>query len=370
MADELCDSMMKNSEILMKLTIQLAKRGRGRVSPNPLVGALIVKNGSIISEGYHKKAGTEHAEVVAIKKALKKVKGSTMYVNLEPCCHFGKTPPCTETIIKAGIKEVFIAAQDPNPLVSGKGINRLKKSGIKVFCGILENEAKELNEFYFTYIIKGRPFIILKIAQTIDGKIADIYGNSKWITNEYARRKVHSLRNEVDAILTGIGTVKKDNPEFTPRLTRKLKEPLRIVLDSNLSISQNARIVREGTIVATLSNNHMRKKKSLKNKGVRVWEVQGDENGININKVLKRAYQEKITSILVEAGRSVSSSFLKGHLVDKIYIFISNKILGAGIHSFEKLDFEKLEDALLIENISFEHFKENFLVKGYVYRNH
>jgi len=361
---------MKNSEVLMTRVIHLAKRGKGRVSPNPLVGALIVKNGRIIGEGYHKKAGTEHAEVVAINKAGKKVNGSTMYVNLEPCCHFGKTPPCTETIMKAGIKEVFIGAKDPNPLVSGKGIKRLRKSGIKVYSGILEDEARELNEFYFTYMEKRRPFIILKIAQTIDGKIADIYGNSRWITNELARKKVHSLRNEVDAILTGIGTIKKDDPELTPRLTRKIKEPLRIVLDSNLRIPQNARIARERTVIATRLNSNKRKKKILEFRGVRIWEIQGDKNGLSISNVLKRAHKEKVLSILVEAGKRVSSSFVKEHLVDKIYIFISNKILGSGITSFESLGFKRLEDALLIEKISFKCFKENLLIKGYVYRNH
>jgi diaminohydroxyphosphoribosylaminopyrimidine deaminase/5-amino-6-(5-phosphoribosylamino)uracil reductase len=361
---------MINNEVLMRRTLQLARKGRGRVSPNPLVGAIILKNGNIIGKGYHRKAGEEHAEVAAIKKAGKRTNGSIMYVNLEPCCHFGKTPPCTDIIIKAGIKKVFIATKDPNPLVSGKGIKKLKRNGIRVCCGILENEARRLNEFYFTYMEKRRPFIILKIAQTIDGKIADNYGDSKWITNESARKKVHSLRNEVDAILTGIGTVKKDNPELTPRFTKKIKEPLRIVLDSNLKIPKDAKITREGTIVATLSNKHERKKKLLKNKGIQIWEMKKDKNGINICGMLKKAYQEKIMSILVEAGQGVTSSLLKECLVDKVYIFISNKILGTGISAFEKLGLKRLEETLLIEDIVFERFKENLLIKGYVHRNH
>jgi diaminohydroxyphosphoribosylaminopyrimidine deaminase/5-amino-6-(5-phosphoribosylamino)uracil reductase len=217
---------------------------------------------------------------------------------------------------------------------------------------------------------KRRPFIILKIAQTIDGKIADNYGNSKWITNESARKKVHSLRNEVDAILTGIGTVKKDNPEFTPRFTKKIKDPLRIVLDSNLKIPVDAKVTREGTIVATLSNRHERKKKLLKAKSVRIWEIQKNKNRVNINEMLKKAYQEKIMSILVEAGQGVTSSLLKECLVDKVYIFISNKILGTGISAFEKLGLKRLEEMILIEDIVFERFKENLLIKGYVHRNH
>ncbi|TET17974.1 MAG: bifunctional diaminohydroxyphosphoribosylaminopyrimidine deaminase/5-amino-6-(5-phosphoribosylamino)uracil reductase RibD, partial [Candidatus Cloacimonadota bacterium] len=242
---------MTHTERLMKRVFQIAKRGKGRVSPNPLVGALVVKNGSIVSEGYHKKAGTEHAEVIAIKKAGKNIRGSTMFINLEPCCHFGRTPPCTDTIIKSGIKEIYIGIQDPNPLVSGKGITSLRKNKIKVHTGILEEEARELNEFYFTFMEDKRPFIILKIAQTIDGKIADVSGNSKWITNEYARRKVHKLRNEVDAILTGIGTVQADNPQLTARLVTKTKEPFRIILDSRLRIQEKATVVKHGTIIAT-----------------------------------------------------------------------------------------------------------------------
>ncbi|MCK4234353.1 bifunctional diaminohydroxyphosphoribosylaminopyrimidine deaminase/5-amino-6-(5-phosphoribosylamino)uracil reductase RibD [candidate division WOR-3 bacterium] len=354
----------------MKKAIQLARRGKGRVSPNPLVGAIIVKNGKIIGDGYHKKAGTEHAEIVAIKKAGKKAKDSTMYVNLEPCCHYGKTPPCTETIIGAGIKEVFIGTKDPNPLVSGNGIKKLEKKGIKVNIGTLENEARKLNEFYFTYMKKKRPFIILKIAQTIDGNIADLSGNSKWITNESARKKVHSLRYEVDAILTGIGTVKKDNPQLTARLLKNTKTPLRIVLDSNLRIPHNSEIVKEGTIIATLPKSSMKKKKNLISKGIRIWEIQGKDNRIDLSKVLKRAYEEKIISILVEAGKKVSSSFLKENLIDKIYIFISNKILGKGLHSFGNLGFDHLEDSLIIDNVVFERLKENFLIKGYVYRNY
>jgi len=361
---------MNNNEILMKRAIQLAKKGKGRVSPNPLVGAIIVKNGTIIATGYHRKAGTEHAEVIAIRKAGKKTKGSIMYVNLEPCCHYGNTPPCTKTIISADIKEVFVGTKDPNPLVSGKGIKELKKSGIMVHKGILEKEARELNEFYLTFMEKKRPFIILKTAQTIDGKIADIYGNSKWLTNKLARRKVHSLRNEVDAILTGMGTVKKDNPLLTPRLVKKIKKPTRIVLDTNLRISQESNIVGEGTIIVTARKNHIKKEKMLKDMGVKIWKVETDKNSINIQKVLKKAYKQGIQSILIEAGRGVASSFLREKLVDKIYIFISNKILGSGMPSFERIGLEKLSDALLIDNISFERFEDNLLIKGYVHRNH
>ncbi len=338
------------------------------MSPNPLVGALVVKNGSIVSEGYHKKAGTEHAEVIAIKKAGKNIQGSTMFINLEPCCHFGRTPPCTDTIIKSGIKEIYIGIQDPNPLVSGKGIARLRKNKIRVHTGILEEEARELNEFYFTFMEDKRPFIILKIAQTIDGKIADVSGNSKWITNEYARRKVHKLRNEVDAILTGIGTVQADNPQLTARLVKKTKEPFRIILDSTLRIQEKATVVKQGTIIATSKNVNSHKKKLLKAKGVTIWEFE-DTKEIPLKRLLQKAYKEKIQSILVEGGRNIASSFIREHLVDKAYIFIANKILGDGIASLGNLGISELQKAITIKKSRIERFKNTILIKGYVYWN-
>jgi len=362
--------MIDLNKKLMRRAIELAKRGRGNVSPNPLVGAVIVKNGKIIGEGYHKKAGTPHAEIIAIKKAGKKVKNSILYVNLEPCCHYGKTPPCTDAIIKAGIKEVYVGIKDPNPLVNGKGIKILKKNGIKVQYPILQNEARRLNEFYITYTEKKRPFIILKIAQTIDGKIADRNGESKWITNEVARKKVHSLRNNVDAILTGIGTVVKDNPQFTVRYKKTTRQPLCIVLDTHLKIDSRASVIRQGTIIATSKNTNKRKEQLLTKKGVQIWKVKGEDNIISIYEVLKKAYKSEIQSILIEAGRRVVSSFLKTKLVDKIYIFIGNKILGQGISAFEDLGTTDLSNAGIIKNISFKRFNDNILIEGYVYRNY
>lgn len=360
---------MTEDEQYMRIAIRLAKKGRGKVSPNPLVGTIIVKNGEIIGKGYHKKAGTDHAEVVALKKAGKNAKSATMYVNLEPCCHFGKTPPCTDAIQKANIKRVVVAVKDPNPLVSGKGVKKMKKNGIEVDTGILRDKAKQLNEFYFTYMEKKRPFVILKIAQTIDGKIADKYGTSKWITNEQARKKVHSIRNEVDAILTGIGTVEKDDPEFTPRHVKRVKEPLRIVLDSNLRISKKAKLIREGTIIATLPHPNQKKKKQLENKNISIWVTKRDKNGVSVNDVLRRAYREEILSIMIEAGQKVTSTFLKKHLVDKVYIFVSNKILGSGITAFEDIGIKRLKDSPIIEDVSFKKFNDNFLIEGYVYRD-
>jgi len=360
---------MNNNEILMGRAIRLARKGKGKVSPNPLVGAVIVNRGTIVGTGYHKKAGEEHAEVAAIRKAGKKAKGSTMYVNLEPCCHYGKTPPCTEAIRKAGIKKVFIGTEDPNPLVSGKGIKQLTESGIKVMCSLLEKDARKLNEYYLTFMEKQRPFVILKIAQTLDGKIADSTGNSKWITNENARRKVHSLRNEVDAILTGIGTVIKDNPELTSRLPGNKKEPIRIVLDSHLKTPRNAKIARAGTIIATSLKSNSLKKNILIKKGVEIWQIPGKKDGISLDKVLKKSRKEDIQSILVEAGAKVTSSFLREHLVDKLYIFISNKILGTGLPAIYNIGANKLQKAILLEDSVFQKLNDNILLTGYVHWN-
>jgi diaminohydroxyphosphoribosylaminopyrimidine deaminase/5-amino-6-(5-phosphoribosylamino)uracil reductase len=360
---------MIQSEHFMRRAFRLAKKGKGMVSPNPLVGAVIVKNGKIVGEGYHRRAGAEHAEVVAIKRAHDSSKGATMYVNLEPCCHFGKTPPCTDSILKAGIKEMYIGTKDTNPIVSGKGIAQLKRHGIKVHHGFLKNEARQLNEFYFSFMEKKRPFVILKIAQTIDGKIADAAGNSKWITTEAARKRAHGLRNDVDAILTGIGTVIADNPQLTPRLVKAKKEPLRIALDSRLRIPLNAAIVRPGTIIAALTPLKPRKKKKLQEKGVILWEF-SRKDCIPLKQVLRKAYRKGIQSILIEAGEQVASAFLEQQLVDKIYFFIANKILGKGLSPFERLRDLTLPRAIQLENPVVERVDRDILVKAYVYRNH
>lgn len=353
----------------MRRAFRLAVRGKGMVSPNPLVGAVLVKRDAIVGEGYHHRAGGEHAEVLALKQAQRRSRGATMYVNLEPCCHFGKTPPCTDAILEAGIKSIYIGTRDTNPIVSGKGIARLRRSGIVVHNGILREEARQLNECYFSYIEKKRPFIILKIAQTIDGKIADGNGSSKWITSDAARKKVHALRNDVDAVLTGIGTVLSDNPLLTPRLVRARKEPIRIVLDSRLRIPPDAAIVRPGTIIATLESGKQRKGEQLGSRGVILWTFRGKDR-IPIRLLLRRAYREKIQSILIEAGAGIASSFLQEHLVDKAYFFIANKILGTGPSPFDRMRHRTLRHAIQLENPVVQRIDGNILVKGYVHRDH
>jgi diaminohydroxyphosphoribosylaminopyrimidine deaminase/5-amino-6-(5-phosphoribosylamino)uracil reductase len=264
---------------------------------------------------------------------------------------------------------MYIGTVDTNPIVSGKGIAQLRQHGITVHHGILEEEARQLNEFYFSYMEKKRPFLILKIAQTIDGKIADARGNSRWITSEAARKKVHELRNDVDAILTGIGTVRADDPRFTARLVKPKKEPLRIVLDSRLRIPLDAAIVRPGTIVATLASSKPRKKEKLQARGVDVWEFKNRDH-IPLKGLLRKLYQLKIQSILVEAGGHVAASILQQGLVDKVYFFIAHKILGSGPSPFQGLPGLNLQQAIPLEDTVVKKTAGGILVKGYVHRNH
>lgn len=350
----------------MRLTINLARKGMGKTSPNPLVGAVVVKNDQIIGKGYHKKYGEPHAEVNALKSCGDKAKDATLYVNLEPCCHYGKkTPPCTDTIKKSGIKKVVCATLDPNPQVNGRGIRILRESGIEVDLGIVEEEAKRLNEIYLKFITTGLPFVILKIAQTLDGKIATKLGDSKWITQEDSRRFVHSLRSWVDAVLVGANTVRKDDPELTIHQA-KGENPLRIILDSSGKLSSNSKVIKENqngkTIVATI-NQKIREKFKEK---AEIWKIKKGEDGrVDLVHLLRKAGENQIASLLVEGGSKVFSSFLKEKLVDKIYYFLSPKILGEGLPSFGDLGIKEISDSIKLRDCEIKKFKNDLLIIGY-----
>ena len=306
--------MIMPSKTFMKRALTLEARGKGRTSPNPLVGAVVVKGNRIISEGYHKKAGTPHAEILALKKAGSKAQGATLYINLEPCCHTDKkTPPCTKSIIKAGIKKVVIAMIDPNPKVSGRGIKELKGAGIKTETGIMNAEAKNLNESFIKFITKKEPFVILKIAQSLDGKIATARGESQWITGKESRKYVHKLRCEVDALLVGIGTIKKDNPSLDCRI-RGCRNPYRIIVDSRLQIPLNAKVLKhkdKRTIIATIPpippllkggwGDYQKKIALLKNLGVQVLKIKDKDGKVNLKALMKALTRLDITS---EIGRA------------------------------------------------------------------
>jgi diaminohydroxyphosphoribosylaminopyrimidine deaminase/5-amino-6-(5-phosphoribosylamino)uracil reductase len=312
----------------MAFAIQLARQMQGQTSPNPVVGAVVVNNEQIVGMGAHLKAGEPHAEVHAIRMAGDKANGSTVYVTLEPCSHFGKTPPCSNLLIDSQVKRVVIASSDPNPLVAGQGIERLKAAGIEVHVGVLKEEAEALNTIFFHNIRTGRPFVTLKAATSLDGKIATSTGESQWITSEPARLDVHKLRHQSDAILVGVGTVLKDDPSLTTRLPNGGKNPIRVILDSNLRTPLDSKVVTDGlaeTWIVTCQTDP-EKIAPYEAKGVRVLQL-GDKR-ISLPHLLDRLGSEKITSLFVEGGGQVNGSFIKEGLVDQVIIYFAPKIIG------------------------------------------
>lgn len=364
---------MDADEKYMWLALDLARQGRGRTSPNPMVGAVIVKDGEIVGTGYHQKAGTPHAEVHALKAAGKKAQGAAMYVTLEPCVHFGKTPPCTEQIISAGIKKVIISMVDPNPRVSGSGIKILEDAGIKVRVGVLEEKAKKLNEVFIKYVTTGYPFVILKSAMSLDGKIATREGLSRWITSERSREFVHRIRNQVDAIMVGIGTVLKDNPLLTTRIEgEEVRNPIRVILDSRGRISLESRIVKSSrdvtTILVVTELAPPDKINALSSRGVEIFQCSSIDDRVNLKSLMKYLGERKITSLLVEGGSTLNYSLLEEGLIDKILFFIAPKLIG-GVEASTPVDgkgIEFLEDAWNVQDTRVKLIGEDILVTGYL----
>lgn len=357
--------------LYMKKALKLAARGKGKTSPNPMVGALIVKGNKTLGEGYHRKAGTPHAEIIALKKAGAGAENATLYVNLEPCCHTAKrTPPCTKAIIKSGIKKVVIAMIDPNPNVSGMGVKELRAAGIKVERGVMEAEAKKLNESFIKYMTKREPFVILKIAQSLDGKIATAKGESKWITGSDARKYVHKIRNEVDALLVGIGTVEKDDPSLDCRI-RGGSNPYRIIVDSSLRIPLHSRVLKyqdNRTIIAATDNASERKIAALAKRGVRVLTLKSKRGKVDLKSLMKELGKLKISSIMIEGGSSISASALSSGIVDKVMFFIAPKIIG-GIDSIPSVGGTSpalLKSALQLKNMKAASYGNDVLLEGYI----
>ena len=358
-------------ESYIKLAIEIAKKGMGFVGPNPLVGCVIIKNERIIGAGFHEKYGGKHAEINAIESAIESVEGSSMYINLEPCNHSGHTPPCTSKIIESKIKRVVVGTLDMNPLVSGNGIKKLKSAGIEVKVGILENECVSLNKFFFKYIISGLPYVTLKVAQTLDGRIADEHGESKWISSTQSRRYVHELRSKYDAVLVGAGTVKKDDPNLTVRLVEG-RNPRRIMIDTNLSIkSTNKLYLNNGDkkLIIVTSNKNTDKKnkiKRLENCGAHLIYVNEDEkNKLNLKEVLKELGKMKISSILVEGGGGVFTSFVKKNVFDEILLFMGPKILGTGLPTINNIGIKSLRNALKVKIGNCERIGDDLMVELY-----
>lgn len=357
----------------MKRALELAKIGWGRTKPNPLVGAVIVKNGKIIGEGWHKKFGESHAEVNAIENSIEDCQGAKLYINLEPCSHYGKTPPCVHRIIESKIKKVAIAMEDPNPIVSGKGISILRDNGIEVEVGLLKEEALRLNDIFIKYITHKTPFVLLKWAMTADGKTATKTGDSKWISSHSSREYVHKLRNRYSSILVGINTVLKDDPELTSRsIEMENINPIRIVLDGFGRIPLSAKILdideSKPTIVATSEKMEKDKRKKLLEMDAKVLIIDENNGTLNLKTLLKELYKQGIDSILVEGGGTVASSFLEANLVDKIADFIGpviiggkdakTPIMGNGVNS--------IKDGFKIQLPEFQRFEDDILMEGYI----
>jgi len=352
----------------MELALELAQKAAGRTSPNPLVGAVIVKDNKIIGQGYHKKAGTPHAERIALLAAGEEAQDADLYVTLEPCNHFGRTPPCTEAIIAAKLKNVYVAALDPNPLVAGQGIIKLKNMGINVVTGIKEQEAKVLNEVFFKYITTRLPYVVVKSAASLDGKIATREGHSQWITGKEARSFGHQLRNMYDAIMVGIGTVSADDPQLTCRLENG-KDPIRIIVDSKLSISPEAKVLNLNstapTIIATTKNASHENIQRLASKA-EILEVNSGDR-VDLNQLIKILGSKEITSILVEGGAALNGSLIEEKLVDKFHLFYAPLIIGgSSAPGFAGgLGPARLEDALKLKDVDIKNIGEDILVTAY-----
>lgn len=356
-------------ESYIKLTLELAKKGIGKVSPNPLVGCVIIKDERIIGAGYHEKFGGNYVEVNAINSARENLEGATLYINLEPCSHYGKTPPCVDKIIEKKVKRVVIGTLDMNPVVSGAGIKKLKTAGIEVKVGLLEKECIDLNKFFFKYITKKLPYVTLKAAQTIDGKIADTTGNSKWVSSAASRRHVHLLRAKYDAVLVGSGTVKSDDPTLTVRLTEG-RNPKRIILDSKLELSSNHKIFStnndKNLIVVTTKNNIDKKRriKRLNSLGVKILFAKENSDGkINLKSALTELAKNQISSILVEGGCEIYTSFLKENLYDNIILFIAPKLLGSGLPLVNSFGKSTIKNALKVKFVNIESVDDDLYVE-------
>ena len=349
---------MNNDFIYMNRAWELALQGWGRTSPNPMVGAVLVKSGKIIAEGYHHFCGGDHAEIDAIKKAGTKSRGSTLYVTLEPCGHMGRTPPCTQAILKAGIEKVVVGALDPNRLNNGKSLKFLKQQGIEVESGLLADELTHLNEAFNCWIATGLPFVTAKIAQTIDGKIATLDGESKWITSSFARDYAHRLRFGFDAIMVGINTVVRDNPQLKTLPAKRIKK---IILDTHGRIPPRAKLF-EGTLsedVFVFSANPVK----IKAQVIKTPLVRGK---IDLKWVLKFLGEREITSILIEGGSSVVGDALARNLVDKMMIYMAPKIMGEGLQSVSGLKIKALGDVLHLKEMSFDKIGEDILIQGFL----
>lgn len=359
-------------EKYMALALRLAAKARGRTSPNPMVGAVVVKAGRIIAQGHHKRAGLPHAEAVALRKAGKAARGATLYVTLEPCSHTNKrTPPCSPLVVSSGVRRVVIAMIDPNPRVSGGGVKALRKAGLEVQTGVLEAEARKLNEAFVKHITTGMPFVTLKIAQTLDGKIATVSGESKWITGEEARLAGRRLRDSHDAILVGVNTVLKDDPSLTARLPGG-RDPLRIVVDSRLRTPPHAKIVAQAssakTFIATLEHASKDRLVKLLEAGAEIILAKAKDGKVDLKHLLKTVGGYGVSSVLIEGGAEVNAAALQAGIVDKVVLFTAPMLMTGrdSLCSIGGVSPRKLSRALRLKDVSVEPVGDDLMIQGYL----
>lgn len=352
----------------MKLAMRVAERSRGRCSPNPFVGAVIVNGGKIVAEGNTQPYGYDHAEIVAIKAAGDKCKGSSIYVSMEPCCIYGKTPPCTDAIIKAGIKRVVVGILDPNPLVSGKGIKALQEAGLEVEYGYFAEEITEQLEYYICSVQNRRPFVIWKSALSLDGKYSASDGSSKWISNPASRKHVHKVRSQVDVVLAGIKSVAHDDAMLNARGLRSANQPLRVILDPSLDISLSSKLVASAEDFPAMILYHQAdedKIQALQDKGLQLRRVAGHKDELDLKAVMDVLYEMKLNSVLLETGNRLSEAFWKAKLVDKCMIFYGNMILGGEKSVLRHYDRHNIDRAVKLERIKVKKLQNNILITGY-----
>ena len=369
------DFFMQKKEEYMRRALELARKGEGHTSPNPMVGCVVVKDGRIISEGYHEKYGEFHAERNALTRCTEDTAGADLYVTLEPCCHQGKTPPCTDIIIEKKIARVFVGSMDSNPLVAGKGVQILRDHGIYVETGILDAECRKLNEVFYHYIATKTPFVVMKYAMTLDGKIACATGDSKWVTGEIARTQVHRMRGRYRGIMVGIGTVLADDPMLNCRVEGGV-DPVRIICDSNLHIPTESQIVKTASDIETIvacsqealeSERKQEKIRRLKEAGIQIIGTEG-AHGVNLVELMKKLGGQNIDSILLEGGGTLNASALEDGIVNKVYAYIAGKLIGGmdARSPVEGMGIDRMADAITLLNVEIEKLGDDFCIVGYV----
>jgi diaminohydroxyphosphoribosylaminopyrimidine deaminase/5-amino-6-(5-phosphoribosylamino)uracil reductase len=355
---------MEKDLYFMQVALDLAREAKGRTFPNPAVGAVVVSEGKIVGKGATQPYGGHHAEKIALAQAGEKANGASLYVTLEPCCHFGKTPPCTDAIIASGIKKVIFSVKDPNPLVGGKGVLQLIQNGIEVSEGVLHEQAAALNEDFFWSVINKRAWVSLKLAMTLDGKIADTAGNSKWITGEAAREYVHELRRCHAAVAVGKGTLQADDPQLTVR-HKKGYSPARIVFSSDNQISQNSYFFQHSAetrsiVVISGGNGPEIKKES----GIEYWYTGHTDKILSLEQFVQMACQQNLTSIFLEGGQAIASRFLQAGLVNRLYLFYGSKILGDGKDGISFSEGLSIDECISLKEIRQQSFGSDFLISG------